>query len=651
MEMNMKKLYLFGLILVPIAAAACSDSGGESSDDDIVADDDRGRDSDAGAAPAAADDDASDDDDFATDDDESSADDGSDDDGDSDYDDAADDSAGSAAPRDSADAEEDLGAVDDETQQTAEPDQRQFDAPGTNPFVYAEHDPLSTFAADVDTASYDIFRKDLGQGRLPPPDSVRLEEYVNYFHYDYPVPDADSEHPFTISLAAAPSLVDNGTQLLRVGIQGKELSDEDRRPTNLVFLVDVSGSMAASDKLPVVKNLMIDALAMMAPDDTISIVTYAGSTGVALEPTPASNEDTIIETISTFDAGGSTAGAAGIDLAYEQAAAGYLEGGVNHVVLCSDGDFNVGISNTDDLVEFIEEKRKTGITFTALGFGSGNLNDSVMEAISNAGNGTYAVIGSNDDAEVYVQERFFSSLQFIAKDVKLQVEFNPELVLAYRLLGYENRAIADEDFRDDKVDAGELGSGHRVTALYEVVLQGGSVPTPEGAPAAEDGEAYAGEREVADGDLVYVKVRYKDIDANALDEAYEVGVGLAGDAVAQSHRDLDDDFQWAFGIALFAEILKESPFADIRLMPQLQDIFAPQADRDDARSDFVELFEQSADLLGVDDLPPAETDGGMVGEPTEPDGGGGTSAEDAGVATSGDAGDVTAPDADVDSGE
>ncbi len=603
-------------LLAPLLMVACSDDGqgasDDASDDDVITtsgdagstdelSDRSSREEEQGSSISSSDDDDDDDDsDYGgSADDEASF---------SDDDDATDDGSGNAASAPDEDLDEELGQEPE-----AQPDQRQFEAPGTNPFVYTEHDPLSTFAADVDTASYDIFRKDLGQGRLPPPDSVRLEEYVNYFHYDYEKPSEESEHPFAISLAAAPNLVDNGTQLLRVGIQGKELSEADRRSANLVFLIDTSGSMGAADKLPVVKTVMLEAVAMMAPEDTISIVTYAGSAGVYLEPTPASDMDTLVESITMLSAGGSTAGEAGIQLAYEQASSAYIEGGVNHVVLCSDGDFNVGISSSTELVEFIEEKRKTGITFTALGFGSGNLNDVVMESISNAGNGTYAVIGSDDDAEVYVRERFFSSMQFIAKDVKLQVEFNPELVLAYRLLGYENRAIADEDFRNDKVDAGELGSGHRMTALYELVLSGGSVPQPEGAPEIEDGDAYSDEREVDANDLVYVKVRYKDIDATTLDEAYEVGQGLAADALAASHRDLDADFQWAFGIALFAEIIKQSPFSDVRLMTQLQPLFEAQADRDDARSTFALLFEQSADLLGVSDLPPiVETDGGNV---------------------------------------
>ena len=340
------------------------------------------------------------------------------------------------------------------------------DAPvGTNPFTVTAFDPLSTFAADVDTASYDIFRRILAEGALPSADWVRLEEFVNYFEYGYPAPAHDAEVPFSISLAAAPNLLDRDTVVLHVGIQGKAAPPFEKRPANLVFLVDVSGSMGGADKLPLVRELLRLTLDELDPTDTISIVTYASDTGVRLSPTPVSDRATIEDVIYDLTAGGSTAGGAGINLAYEQAEAAFLEGGINHVLLCTDGDFNVGISNTADLVALIEEKRETGITFTALGFGLDNLNDGMMEAITNAGNGVYGVITDSDQAARYVHERLLQGMTYIAKDMKLQIEFNPNEVYAYRLLGYENRAIADELFRDDTVDAGEVGAGHRVTAL------------------------------------------------------------------------------------------------------------------------------------------------------------------------------------------
>ncbi len=464
-----------------------------------------------------------------------------------------------------------------------------------NPFVSVAHDPLSTFAADVDTASYDIFERDVRNGFLPDPRTVRLEEFVNYFEYDYPAPEGDAEHPFAIDLAAAPHFLDNGTTLLRVGIQGKMPDPFVKRPANLVFLVDVSGSMQSEVKLPLVQRVLTGSLGMLEPTDTVSIVTYASGTGVRLEPTPVSNADTISATINSLTAGGSTNGSGGIQLAYEQASAAFIEDGINHVVLCTDGDFNVGITG-NQLVPFIEEKRETGITFTALGFGASN-NDSMMEAISNAGNGVYGVISSSDQADRYVESRLLSTINHIAKDMKIQVEFNPEHVLAYRLLGYENREIADQDFRNDVVDAGEIGEGHRVTALYELVMAGGVVPEPADAPTMEIGEDYSGEVEIDPSDLVLVKVRYKDVNATAEDAAYEVAETLSPEAVAESHTALDGDFRWAAATATFAEILKQSPYATEGSMGALSDIFEAEQAGDGDRQTFFELFGLAQQLI------------------------------------------------------
>ena len=470
---------------------------------------------------------------------------------------------------------------------------------GTNPFTLTSYDPLSTFAADVDTASYDIFRRDLAAGILPQSDSVRLEEYVNYFSYAYPAPAYDAEIPFTISLAAAPNVLDRDTVMLRIGIQGKAAPPFEKRPANLVFLVDVSGSMSSAAKLPLVQQVLLLTLDELDPTDTVSIVTYASGTGVRLPPTPVSDRATIEQVINGLSAGGSTAGAAGIDLAYEQAEAAFLENGINHVLLCTDGDFNVGTSDTDALVDLIEQKRETGITLTVLGFGSGNLNDGMMEAITNAGNGVYGVITDSDQAARYVHERLLQGMTYIAKDMKLQIEFNPNEVYAYRLLGYENRAIADQLFRDDTVDAGEVGAGHRVTALYELVLPGGEIPLPEGAPAPKDGEPYSGAVEVSADDLVLVKVRYKHLEDTADDPAFEVATSLAPADVAESYTALDGDFQWALAVASFAEILKHSPYADpnsLDLMGQI--VSSPNHAADADRAEFAALFSTARTLLG-----------------------------------------------------
>lgn len=466
---------------------------------------------------------------------------------------------------------------------------------GTNPFVIVEHDPFSTFAADVDTASYDIFRRDIKQGILPQPESVRLEEYVNNFSYDYPAPSPESEHPFSISLQAAPDLFENGTTVLRVGIQG-ELPPE-REAANVVFLIDTSGSMNSYLKLPLVQHVLTSTVDLLDEGDKISIVTYAGSVGVALAPTDASDKPTIKDVIYNLSSSGSTAGAAGIDLAYQQAEAGFMEGGINQVILCTDGDFNVGPSTNEELVDLIEEKRRSGVTLTVLGFGTGNLNDSMMEQISNAGNGIYAMISDYQQADDYVEKKMISNLVQIAKDMKIQVEFNPEKVYAYRLLGYENRDIADEDFRDDTVDAGEIGAGHRVTALYELVMAGDSLPDVENTPEAEDGDPVEGEREIDEQDMILVKVRYKDVDATEEDPAYEVSATMTDAEVESSQDQGDDDFRWAVAMAAFAEILKQSPYANLDALSAIEEIITDKDWLDPDRAEFVDLFSLAKTLV------------------------------------------------------
>ncbi|MEO8180457.1 MAG: von Willebrand factor type A domain-containing protein [Deltaproteobacteria bacterium] len=470
------------------------------------------------------------------------------------------------------------------------------DAASTNPFVMVAHDPLSTFATDADTASYDWLARTVADGGLPTPVSVRLEDYVNYFQYAYPTPAADAEVPFSISLAAARHPLGNATTLLRVGLQGKAVPEQEKKPANLTFLVDVSGSMQSQDKLPLVQQVLRQTLELLEPEDTVSIVSYASDTRVRLEPTRVAEGAAIVRQINLLTAGGSTAGASGIELAYAQAQRGFLQGGINHVILCTDGDFNVGPSSNQELVALIAQKRRSGVTLTALGFGTDNLNDSMMEAVSNAGNGFYGYIGSESQAADYVHERMLSTLTLIAKDVKVQVELNPEYVLAYRLLGYEDRAIADRDFRNDVVDAGEVGAGHRVTALYELVLSGGSVPLAPDAPAASDGDSYQGEREIQAQELVRVKLRYKPVDAAASDPALEVLSSLSPDP-ASDFAEADSDLAWAFGVAAFAEILKGSPYANASQLPALDAIFAGQADRDPDRAAFYRLFRTARSQL------------------------------------------------------
>lgn len=437
-----------------------------------------------------------------------------------------------------------------------------YEAVGTNPFVVAEHDPLSTFATDVDTASYDIFRRDIGErDALPDPASVRLEEFVNAFDYGYPAPAPGAEHPFTVALDAAP-LPFGETVLFRVGLHAREIPAAERPPANLVFLVDVSGSMSASNKLPLVKVVLRELVTTLRPTDRIAIVTYASGERVALESTLVSESAAILRAIDRLSASGSTAGQAGLARAYDVAEGAFIEGGVNHVILCTDGDFNVGITSTDALVAFIEAKRDGGVTLTALGFGYGNLNDAMMERVTNAGNGSYAVITDEDHAIQYANQDLWRTIFLVARDTKIQVVFNPEHVRAYRLLGYENRALADDAFTDDGVDAGEVGAGHTVTALYELVLDAGSIPDASGAPQLDDGAAWDGEPlALAPSTLAEVRVRYKGADPHDTRPARELRSELARTDVRASWQDAETDTRFATAVALFAEILKGSPFA------------------------------------------------------------------------------------------
>jgi len=465
-----------------------------------------------------------------------------------------------------------------------------------NPFVDTKKDPFSTFGADVDTASYDYLRQSLQTYKqVPQPEFVRVEDYVNYFKYGYTIPAADAAQPFAISLAAAPHPLGRATTLLRVGIQAKAAPKNDAKQANLVFLVDVSGSMADPLKLPLVKRVLDEALNVLALTDKVSIVTYAGDTRVRLAPTPVSSRDTIQQVIAGLEAGGGTAGASGINLAYEQAMAGFIPGGINHVILCTDGDFNIGVSSNDALVALIKEKRASGVTLTALGFGHGNLNDAMMERVSNAGNGSYSIVFSEDQAIEYANERLLSTIVHVAKDMKIQVEFNPAEVLAYRLLGYEDRAIADTQFRDDKVDGGEVGAEHRVTALYEVVRTGGALPAGVGVPPLSAGEASDVAREVDTSELVRVKVRSKPVTATDADPASEVTASLKPADISATP---DQDLTWAAAVASFAEVLRMSPYASTSELAGVEMLVSAQKERDSDRAEFVQLVTTARSLLG-----------------------------------------------------
>ncbi|MEY4590763.1 MAG: hypothetical protein RL497_2839 [Pseudomonadota bacterium] len=463
-----------------------------------------------------------------------------------------------------------------------------FIATQVNPFIATRYDPFSTFAIDVDTASYDVFYRGANdQGSLPNPDSVRIEEYVNYFKYSYPAPALDAVKPFSVTLNVVPNILDRATHVVRVGLKAAA-PPKQKKPVNLVFLVDVSGSMGSSDRLPLVKLLIKDALSILAPDDHVSIVSYSQNIILNLPTTAVADKNVIIAAVDALVADGSTNGGAGIQLAYKQAQAGYINGGINHVVLCTDGDFNVGTTSNEALVKLIETERKTGVTLTTLGFGAGNLNDAMMEKTSNAGNGIYSVITSEQHARRYVEERLLSNLLYVAKDVKIQMEFNPDLIRSYRLLGYEDRDIADADFRDDSVDAGEIGAGHTVTALYEVVLRAATQPLINNAPALKDGSKFTAKLEGAYDDLVLAKVRYKDVDATAATPAKEFSVSIKN--AEENITKADADLRWAVAMAAYAEILRHSPFADKTAIPQLESIFKEQSVLDNDRKEFYRLF-------------------------------------------------------------
>ncbi len=448
-----------------------------------------------------------------------------------------------------------------------------FEEAEENPFVDTADDPLSTFSVDTDTASYTLMRRALlERGVLPPAASVRLEEYLNFFKYAYPAPAPGDAEPFAIHLEGAPSPFGEGLHLLRIGIKGLEIPEEERDPANLVFLVDVSGSMRAPDKIGLVKFSLARLLDGLRPSDTVAIVTYAGADAVVLEPTPVARRAEILDAVDAFEATGSTNGAAGIRTAYALAQDAFREGGINRVVLCTDGDFNVGVRG-EELVQLVESWRDQRIFLTVLGYGLGNLNDAFIEELTNRGEGNYAYVDSQNEALRVLGERLVGTLQVIAKDVKIQVEFDPEAVQRFRLVGYENRVLEHDDFRDDTVDAGEIGSGHSVTAFYEVELIEGA----------------------EDKDVATVRVRHKPPEGG---ESAEVEFGLPIEAVHGAFDDASVDLRFAAAVAEFGEILRHSMHSEggagleqVRALALATDP-APESDR----GEFVRLVEMALEL-------------------------------------------------------
>jgi Ca-activated chloride channel homolog len=415
-----------------------------------------------------------------------------------------------------------------------------------NPVRLAAEQPVSTFSIDVDTGAYANVRRFLNEGRLPPQDAVRVEELLNYFDYQYAVPESRST-PFRVSTELAPAPWSSEAWLLRVGIKAFEVSAQERPPANLVFLIDVSGSMQTPEKLPLLKNAFRLLTDQLTERDRVSMVVYAGSSGVVLEPTSGDLKHRIRQAIDRLEAGGSTNGAAGIERAYQLAHETFIKGGINRVVLATDGDFNVGIVNFESLVDMAERQRASGVALTALGFGTENLNDQLLERLADAGNGNYAYVDTLSEARKVLVTELSSTLFTVAKDVKIQVEFNPAEVREYRLIGYENRMLAREDFNNDKVDAGEIGAGHRVTALYEIV--------PAGAKGKVDPLRYGQKQDSAAtraGEVAHVRLRYK----LPNDEASQLLEYPVSKNTLVSAGKVSADLRFAASVAAFGQLLR-----------------------------------------------------------------------------------------------
>jgi Ca-activated chloride channel family protein len=431
------------------------------------------------------------------------------------------------------------------------------------PFEAVLKEPLSTFSIDVDTASYSKLRQYVLENKVvPPPATIRIEEWLNYFDYGYPGPVGDE--PFAAHLRMGDCPWNSKHKLVRVAIQAKKVTNEDRPNSNLVFLIDVSGSMADANKLPLVKRTLGLLLAQLRPQDRVAIVVYAGAAGCVLPSTGGDRKDQILASIDELQSGGSTNGGQGIELAYKIAKENFIPGGVNRVVLCTDGDFNVGVTGTPALVSMMQEQAKSNVFLTCLGYGIGNYNDSMMEQVSNQGNGTYAMVDSEIEARRVMTEQLSGTLMTVAKDVKIQVEFNPAKVHSYRLIGYENRRLAAADFNNDKKDAGEIGAGHRVTALYEIVPVGqeGTIPGrvddlryAKGNPESPRAAGGLGE---ASNEWMFLKIRSKQPESN---ESTKQEFTLGEVANQMAYEGEQGDYDWATSVAEFGLLMRRSELA------------------------------------------------------------------------------------------
>ena len=475
----------------------------------------------------------------------------------------------------------------------AEYEQPQFNTEGyatihENAFLKATKNPLSTFSIDVDVASYANLRRFLNNGQKPPIDAVRIEEMINYFNYEYPQP--KGEDPFSINTEVASCPWNDDHKLVHIGLQGEKIPTDNLPASNLVFLIDVSGSMQSPNKLPLLKSAFKMLVNEMREEDKVAIVVYAGAAGLVLPSTPGTKKEKINNALDQLTAGGSTAGGAGLKLAYEVALENFKEHGNNRIIIATDGDFNVGASSNAEMERLIEKKREEGVFLTVVGFGMGNYKDDKMEILADKGNGNYAYIDNLQEAKKVFVNEFGGTLFTIAKDVKLQIEFNPTKVQAYRLIGYENRKLNDEDFNDDKKDAGELGSGHTVTALYEIIPVGiksefvKSVDPLKYQKSEVDNKAYDSR------ELVTLKLRYKKPDGNKSK--------LISTTVLDSDKGWEstsDNFRWSAAVAEFGMLLRESEFSQDSDLASVIKLAkgAKSGDEEGYRSEFIRLAETS----------------------------------------------------------
>lgn len=460
----------------------------------------------------------------------------------------------------------------------------EYDAFVENPFELTKNQSVSTFSIDVDKAAYSNIRRMINNGEYVNKNAVRIEEMINYFKYDYPQP--KNNQPFSINTEYNDSPWNKQHKLLKIGLQGKEIPTDKLPNSNFVFLIDVSGSMDEPNKLPLLKSSFKVLLDQLRPTDKVGIVVYAGSAGMVLTPTSAKEKNKIIEALDKLQAGGSTAGGQGIELAYKLAQENFIKGGNNRVIIATDGDFNVGASSTGDLQTLVEEKRKSGVFLTCLGFGMGNFKDNRMETLANKGNGNYAYIDNLQEANKFLGKEFAGNMYAIAKDVKIQIEFNPKYVKSYRLIGYENRKLKNEDFTNDKIDAGELGSGHTVTALYEIIS---TDVNSEFSPKENDLKYTKNTNdENFNNELATVKFRYKKPDGDQSSEIVQVVKNTN-----QSFSSSSDDFKFASSVAWFGLVLRNSNLIKNKDLKDIESLAKKGRGKDDEgyRAEFVRLVE------------------------------------------------------------